>query len=84
MAREYGIRRARNGVATRRIVDGQTVLVNGDAGLVSLVGGDHGAITTDAVAARRFPRAGAVVLAGASVAALAWLFRRRAALTPLL
>jgi pyruvate,water dikinase len=83
VAREYGIPAVLGtGVATRRIVDGQTIRVDGDAGTVALAGAAlEGAPTAPAAAPaaapRRFPRAGAVVVAGTSAALMAWLIRRR-------
>jgi pyruvate,water dikinase len=88
VAREYGIPAVLGtGVATRRIKDGQTVRVDGDAGSVTLVGaGQDGAAPAGdagppAAPPRRRAPAGAVALAATAAAGLGlgltWLIRRR-------
>ena len=63
VAREYGIPAVLGtGVATRRIVDGQTIRVDGDAGTVTLVGAGHedapaALAATPAAPPRRLPAA---------------------------
>jgi pyruvate,water dikinase len=82
VAREYGIPAVLGtGVATRRIVDGQTVLVDGDAGSVTLVGDGHNdepaaLSAAHAATSRRLPRARTIALAAASAAVITWLIRR--------
>ena len=79
VAREYGIPAVLGtGVATRRISDGARVLVDGDAGTVTLL--DEAAAAPDAdsgpAASKKKPLRIAAVAGGAALALGIWLRRR--------
>jgi pyruvate,water dikinase len=86
VAREYGIPAVLGtGTATTRIRSGQTILVDGDAGTVTLVDGAHGAEATQRPSEPEpkgydLPSARTVaifaLMAGAVIAVYAWLRNR--------
>jgi pyruvate,water dikinase len=84
VAREYGIPAVLGtGTATTRIRSSQTILVDGDAGTVTLVDGAHGAKAAQRPSEPKghdLPRARTVAVfaltAGAVIAVYAWLRNR--------
>ncbi len=83
VAREYGIPAVLGtGVATRRIRDGQTVLVDGDAGSVKLIGdnampANDRAVSPQTATSSRLPGARTLALAAIAAVVLFWLIKRR-------